>query len=116
MISPTSSNEEMNEQQRYELARTNILLAARKLREAALSFPSTEQLPWRKVRTPYRIFLAELLLILTCSDVVARLFEEIALHYPDVKSLANANQEELAAILEPLGLKKRAPFFPKAVQ
>ncbi len=52
-----------------------------------MPFPSVEHLPWRNVRTPYRIFLAELLLVRTRSDVVARVFEEIALRYPDVLAL-----------------------------
>lgn len=93
-----------------------VLTAARKLRGATIPSSSAEYLPWRKVRTPYRIFLAELLLVRTRSDVVARLFEGIASRYPDMLALADADQEELAASLEPLGLRKRAPFFPKAAQ
>lgn len=93
-----------------------VLAAACKLREAAVPFPSTENLPWRRIRTPYRVFLAELLLVRTRSDVVARLFEGIAARYPDVLTLANADQEELAISLEPLGLRKRVPFFPKAAR
>src|SRR5579859_5712785 len=95
---------------------TLVLAAARKLHDATLPLPSAEYLPWRSERTPYRVFLAELLLVRTRSDVVARLFEEIASRYPDVLTLACADQEELAASLEPLGLRKRAPFFPKAAR
>ncbi len=97
-------------------ARALVLTATRKLRDATIPFPSIEHLPWRSVRTPYRVFLAELLLVRTRSDVVARLFEGIASRYPDVLTLANADPEELATSLEPLGLRKRAPFFPKAAQ
>ena len=95
---------------------TLVLASARKLRNAAIPSPSVEHLPWRSVRTPYRVFLAELLLVRTRSDVVARLFEEIASRYPDVLTLAGADPEELAASLEPLGLRKRAPFFRKAAR
>jgi A/G-specific adenine glycosylase len=99
-----------------QAARALVLVAAHKLRDAAIPLPSAELLPWRTVRTPYRVFLAELLLVRTRSDVVARLFERIASRYPNVLTLANADLEELAAFLEPLGLRKRAPFFPKAAR
>jgi A/G-specific adenine glycosylase len=116
MIPHTSSNEAMDVRQGQESTRKLVLSAACKLREATMPFPSAEHLPWRNLRTPYRIFLAELLLVRTRSDVVARVFEEIALRYPDVLALANADQGELTASLEPLGLRKRAPFLPKAAQ
>ena len=106
----------MNVDQPDDSAKQLATSAARTLRKATLSFPTIEHLPWRNRRTPYRIFLAELLLVRTRSDVVARLFEDIALLYPDVLGLANADLAELAAALEPLGLRKRAPFLPKAAQ
>ena len=54
------------------------------------------------------------MLVRTRSDVVARVFEEIALCYPDVIALANTDLRELAEALEPLGLKKRATSLSKA--
>jgi A/G-specific adenine glycosylase len=85
------------------------------VREAAerlAELPAFEHnLPWRGNRTPYRIFLAEFLLVRTRSDVVAELFEDIVARYPDLASLAAADEEELAAVLRPLGLKKRVPLL-----
>lgn len=74
------------------------------------------ELPWRKYRTPYRIFLAEMLLVRTRADVVARLFEEIISRYPTVHALAEADEKELGHLLRPLGLSKRIPYLIKAAR
>ena len=73
-------------------------------------------LPWRKYRTPYRIFLAEMLLVRTRTDVVARLFEQIYTRYPTIDALAEANEEDLRQLLRPLGLLKRVPSLINAAQ
>lgn len=74
------------------------------------------ELPWRKYRTPYRIFLAEMLLIRTRTDVVADHFERIASRYPTIETLASADETELREILRPLGLSKRVPYLIKAAR
>lgn len=74
------------------------------------------ELPWRRYRTPYRIFLAEMLLVRTRADVVARLFEEIVARYPTVHALAEADEEELRHLLRPLGLSRRIPYLIKAAR
>ncbi len=71
-------------------------------------------LPWRKNRTPYRIFLAEMLLIRTRADVVARIYDGLFNQYPDVYKLAAADENELRVALHPLGLSKRTPYVIKA--
>lgn len=75
-----------------------------------------EKLPWRQQRTPYRIFLAELLLVRTRSDVVARIYEDVFNQYPDIYTLSAANEDGLEEILHPLGLSKRIPYIIKAAQ
>lgn len=72
------------------------------------------ELPWRKYRTPYRIFLAEMLLVRTRTDVVSEHFERIASKYPTIEALALANENELREVLRPLGLSKRVPYLMKA--
>lgn len=74
------------------------------------------ELPWRKYRTPYRIFLAEMLLVRTRADVVANHFERIASKYPTIEALALANESELREVLRPLGLSKRVPCLIKAAR
>jgi|YNPMSStandDraft_1061717.scaffolds.fasta_scaffold21073_2 A/G-specific adenine glycosylase len=74
------------------------------------------ELPWRKYRTPYRIFLAEMLLVRTRTDVVADHFERIASRYPTIETLAFADETELREMLRPLGLSKRVPYLIKAAR
>ncbi len=74
------------------------------------------ELPWRKHRTPYRIFLAEMLLVRTRADVVADHFEEIAGRYPTTEALAFADEAELREMLRSLGLSKRIPYLIKAAR
>lgn len=96
------------------LLRRKVIQAGRKLTEQEIG--SSEQLPWRTTRTPYRILLAELLLVRTRADVVARIFEEIFQEYPTIGLLANASAEELRTLVKPLGLSKRVPYIIKAAQ
>jgi A/G-specific adenine glycosylase len=75
-----------------------------------------KNLPWRKRRTPYRVFLAEILLVRTRADVVAHIYENIFSQYPDIFKLANANQDDLQKAIYPLGLSKRVPYIIKAAR
>jgi A/G-specific adenine glycosylase len=75
-----------------------------------------ENLPWRQQRTPYRIFLAEMLLVRTRADVVTRIYEDVFGQYPDIYKLAEANEDELREALHPLGLSKRIPYIIKAAR
>lgn len=77
---------------------------------ATFDFEDTS-LPWREAKTPYRVFLAEFLLVRTRADVVMRLFEEIVAAYPDIQSLANTSEEHLQAVLQPLGMQKRVALL-----
>lgn len=74
------------------------------------------ELPWRKYRTPYRIFLAEMLLIRTLADVVAEHFERIASWYPTIEALDFADETELREALRPLGLSKHVLYLIKAAR
>ncbi len=65
--------------------------------------------PWRKRRTSaYRIALAEALLQKTNVEKALPIFNLLARRYPTVSSLAKADLPELAALLKPLGLPRRA--------
>jgi len=88
--------------------------AARVLREEAGLYHSSTEFPWRRHRTPYRVFLAEFLLVRTRSDVVARVFEQVFSQYPTVSALARAHQDDLGESLRPLGLRKRVPYLLRA--
>lgn len=73
-------------------------------------------LPWRKNRTPYRVLLAEMLLVRTRADVVARVYEDVYERYPDIYRLAESNEDQLGIVLHPLGLSKRIPYFIRAAK
>ena len=92
--------------------------AERRVRKAAALLARTwkadDSLPWRRNPSPYRIFLAEFLLVRTRWDVVARLFEAVVAHFPDLHTLAQASEERIAEVLAPLGLRKRIPYLKKA--
>jgi A/G-specific adenine glycosylase len=75
-----------------------------------------QKLPWRHHRTPYRIFLAEMLLVRTRADVVTRIYEDIFSQYPNIFELANADERELEIALYPLGLSKRIPYIIQAAR
>ena len=90
-----------------------VIAVARKLSGFHIAAPD---LPWRRYRTPYRVFLAEFLLVRTRSDVVAALFEDIVTRFPDLESLASADEREIGTVLEPLGLRKRVPYLKKAAK
>ena len=115
-ITVESGREEHTLDNRSERPLAVVVQSAQKLRNNLPFQHDQEILPWRSLRTPYRVFLAEFLLVRTRSDVVARLFEEIVARYPDVSSLANADPDELVAALEPLGLKKRVPLLLRGAQ
>ncbi|HHY39544.1 MAG TPA: hypothetical protein GX507_11575 [Clostridia bacterium] len=72
--------------------------------------------PWRKHRSPYRVFLAEMLLVRTRADAVARRFEDVISKYPDIVSLATADVDEVASVIRPLGLTKRASYLVRAAR
>jgi A/G-specific adenine glycosylase len=90
--------------------------AACRLQEEKAPYWVSEQLPWRRLRTPYRIFLAEFLLVRTRARAVAEIFESVVTRYPDLESLASADEHELASALESLGLRKRVPLLQKAAR
>ena len=64
--------------------------------------------PWRLPGCPpYHVFIAETLLKRTTATAVARIFGRIVEEYPDLKSLCNSTQDELASVLAPIGLQNR---------
>jgi A/G-specific adenine glycosylase len=91
-----------------------IVWAGCNLAQHKILFP--KNLPWRKRRTAYRIFLAEILLVRTRADVVASIYEDIFSQYSDIFKLANANEDDLQKTIYRLGLSKRVPYIIKAAR
>lgn len=68
------------------------------------------EFPWReKARSPYEVFVAEMLLQRTSAESVEPVYQEFIERYPDLNALSSANKGEIAELLQPLGLhNKRA--------
>ena len=64
--------------------------------------------PWRRTSKPYDILVAEFLLQRTDADTVAPIYEVFLTQYPTLNKLAIAPVEDVAKILQLLGLFFRA--------
>jgi A/G-specific adenine glycosylase len=72
--------------------------------------------PWRCVGTkPFHLLLAELLLVQTKAEDVARVWPTLVRRYPDPRRLGRARQNTLIRLLRPLGLQRQRARALKAV-
>src|SRR5579871_5480899 len=65
-------------------------------------------LPWRKSRDPYRIWISEIMLQQTRVAAVIPYYERFLARFPDVNALAAAPEQELLAAWAGLGYYSRA--------
>ena len=65
-------------------------------------------LPWRGERSPYRIWLSEIMLQQTRTETVAAYYSRFLEHFPTVFALAEANEQEVLKLWEGLGYYSRA--------
>ncbi len=65
-------------------------------------------LPWQHPRTPYRVWLSEIMLQQTRVAVAAPYFQRFVTTLPDVSALAAASQDEVLALWSGLGYYARA--------
>src|SRR3954453_2619933 len=65
-------------------------------------------LPWRRTRDPYRILVAELMLVQTTVAAVIPYSERFLARFPDVKALAEADEADVLKAWEGLGYYRRA--------
>jgi A/G-specific adenine glycosylase len=73
-------------------------------------------LPWRRDRDPYRIWLSEIMLQQTRVGTVIPYYERFLARFPTVKSLAVASQEEVLRLWSGLGYYSRARNLQNAAQ
>jgi A/G-specific adenine glycosylase len=73
-------------------------------------------MPWRSNRTPYRVWISELMLQQTRVDQATPYFHRFMKRFPSLKSLAAATQEEVLKQWEGLGYYSRARNLHKAAQ
>jgi A/G-specific adenine glycosylase len=65
-------------------------------------------LPWRRDRDPYRVWLSEVMLQQTRVEVAAPYFERFTARFPDAAALAAAELDEVLALWSGLGYYRRA--------
>ena len=66
------------------------------------------EFPWRQESDPWRVLVTEVMLQRSRSSTVAKVYERFFDRWPDAASLAAAGESEVAAVIKPLGLVKRA--------
>lgn len=73
-------------------------------------------LPWRKSRNPYRIWISEVMLQQTTVAAVIPFYERFMRRFPDVKSLAQADESDVLEMWAGLGYYSRARNLHLAAQ
>ncbi|MDK9698831.1 MAG: A/G-specific adenine glycosylase [bacterium] len=73
-------------------------------------------LPWRKNRSPYAVWVSEVMLQQTRVATVVPYFERWLQQYPDVNTLANATEQAVLKAWEGLGYYTRAKNLHRAAQ
>lgn len=71
-------------------------------------------LPWREEPTPYHVWVSEIMLQQTRVEAVKPYYDRFMKHLPDIKSLAEAEEEVLLKLWEGLGYYNRVRNLNKA--
>ncbi|MCF2554030.1 A/G-specific adenine glycosylase [Faecalicatena contorta] len=74
------------------------------------------ELPWRNTKNPYHIWVSEIMLQQTRVEAVKPYYERFLKELPDVRSLAQAEEEKLLKLWEGLGYYNRVRNMQKAAQ
>ncbi len=73
-------------------------------------------LPWQKRRTAYRVWVSEIMLQQTQVATVVSYYRRFLARFPDIKSLADASQDDVLHLWTGLGYYARARNLQKAAQ
>ena len=73
-------------------------------------------LPWRRSKDPYRIWISEIMLQQTRVAAAIPYYERFLARFPDARALAEAPQEEVLRLWSGLGYYSRARNLQKAAQ
>lgn len=89
-----------------------------RFRRQLLSWYNTHQrdLPWRGVNDPYAVWISEIMLQQTVVAAVIPYFEKFMTRFPDVQTLANAEESEVLQYWEGLGYYSRARNIHKSAK
>jgi A/G-specific adenine glycosylase len=75
-----------------------------------------KDLPWQRERTPYRVWVSEIMLQQTQVGTVLGYYERFVTRFPDVRSLAAAPLDEVLHLWSGLGYYARARHLHRAAQ
>ncbi len=83
---------------------------ARGLRSTLLNWydRNRRDLPWRRTRDPYAIWVSEVMLQQTRVDTVIRYYDRFLDRFPTAAALANADEDDVMAMWSGLGYYRRA--------
>jgi A/G-specific adenine glycosylase len=73
-------------------------------------------LPWRRTRDPYAIWVSEIMLQQTRVDTVLRYYDRFLTRFPDAESLAGADEDAVLAAWSGLGYYRRARLLHAGVR
>ena len=73
-------------------------------------------LPWRKSKNPYRVWISEVMLQQTQVETVKPYFQRFVKEFPNVKRLAAADEQQVLRLWEGLGYYRRARQLHAAAQ
>jgi A/G-specific adenine glycosylase len=73
-------------------------------------------LPWRRTKDPYRIWLSEIMLQQTRVAAVIPYYERFLERFPDVRALAEAPPDEVLRLWSGLGYYSRGRNLQRAAQ
>ena len=73
-----------------------------------------KDLPWQRERTPYRVWVSEIMLQQTQVSTVVPYFERFVTRFPDVEALARAELDEVLHLWSGLGYYARARNLHRA--
>lgn len=73
-------------------------------------------LPWQHPRTPYRVWVSEVMLQQTQVQTVIGYFERFVARFPDLPALAAAPEDDVLALWSGLGYYSRARHLHRAAQ
>ena len=73
-------------------------------------------LPWRRTRDPYAIWVSEIMLQQTRVETVLRYYERFLERFPDAHALANASEDAVLAAWSGLGYYRRARLLHRGVR
>ena len=77
---------------------------------------NARDLPWRRTRDPYAIWVSEIMLQQTQVSTVEQYFPRFIERFPDIRTLASADEQDVLRLWEGLGYYRRARALYQAAR